>query len=118
MIRDRQSRVSLEHARQSAGLYLAYISQLTPKSCLMYSGLRLARTFVFCCPDQFNKRLADSKIESVRRLLPMYARSKNICCVVYAIPEHLSFVVVLPYKNVCGQMYAGHYFASAGRWGK
>ena len=34
----------------------------------MYAGLRLAKTFV-CCPDQLNKRLADSKIESVRRLL-------------------------------------------------
>ena len=66
---------------------LAYISQLTPKSrmicrltpksCLMYAGLRLAKTFVFCCPGQLNKRLADSKIESVRRLFPMYARSKT-----------------------------------------
>ena len=41
----------------------------------MYAGL--AKTFVFCCPDQLNKRLADSKIESARRLLPMYARSKT-----------------------------------------
>ena len=61
------------------GLCLAYISRLTPKrrmicrltpkSCLKYAGLRLAKTFVCCCPDQLNKRLADSKIESVRRLL-------------------------------------------------
>ena len=35
----------------------------------MYAGLRLAKTFVCCCPDQLNKCLADSKIESVRRLL-------------------------------------------------
>ena len=35
----------------------------------MYAGLRLAKTFVCCCLDQLNKRLADSKIESVRRLL-------------------------------------------------
>ena len=35
----------------------------------MYAGLRLAKTFVCCCPYQLNKRLADSKIESVRRLL-------------------------------------------------
>ena len=36
----------------------------------MYAGLRLAKTFVCCCPDQLlNKRLADSKVESVRRLL-------------------------------------------------
>ena len=60
-------------------LSLAYISRLmskcrmicrlTPKSCLMYAGLRLAKTFVCCCIDQLNKRLADSKIESVRHLL-------------------------------------------------
>ena len=35
----------------------------------MYAGLRLAKTFVCCCPNQLNKRLTDSKIESVRRLL-------------------------------------------------
>ena len=45
------------------------IYRLTPKSCLMYAGLRLAKTFVCCCPDELNKRLADSKIESVRHLL-------------------------------------------------
>ena len=60
-------------------LCLAYISRLTPKcrmicrltpkSCVMYAGLRLAKTFVCCCPDQLNKRLTDSKIESVRRKL-------------------------------------------------
>ena len=64
---------------RQGNLCLAYISRLTPKrrmicrltpkSCLMYAGLRLAETFVCCCPDQLNKRLADSKIESVRRLL-------------------------------------------------
>ena len=43
------------------------ICRLTPKSCVMYAGLRLAKTFVCCCPDQLNKRLTDSKIESVRR---------------------------------------------------
>ena len=58
-------------------LCLAYISRLTPKcrmicrltpkSCVMYAGLRLAKTFVCCCPDQLNKRLTDSKNESVRR---------------------------------------------------
>ena len=35
----------------------------------MYAGLRLAKTFVCCCPNQLNKRLTDSKIELVRRLL-------------------------------------------------
>ena len=35
------------------------------QKCLMYAGLRLAKTFVCCCPDQLNKRLADSKIESL-----------------------------------------------------
>ena len=60
-------------------LCLAYISRLTPKcrmicrltpkSCVMYAGLRLAKTFVCCCPDQLNKRLTDSKIESDRRKL-------------------------------------------------
>ena len=43
------------------------ICRLTPKSCVMYAGLRLAKTFVCCCPDQLNKRLTDSKNESVRR---------------------------------------------------
>ena len=37
------------------------------KLCVMYAGLRLAKTFVCCCPDQLNKRLTDSKNESVRR---------------------------------------------------
>ena len=45
------------------------ICRLTPKSCLMYAGRRLAKTFACCCPDQLNKHLADSKIKSVRRLL-------------------------------------------------
>ena len=43
----------------------------------MYAGLKLAKTFVFCYPDQHNKGLADSKIELARLLLPMYARSKT-----------------------------------------
>ena len=43
------------------------ICRLTPKSCVMYAGLRLAKTFVCCCPDQLNKRLTDSKNESVIR---------------------------------------------------
>ena len=29
------------------------------------------------------------------------ARVKDFCCVVDAIPQRLSFVVVLPYKNFC-----------------
>ena len=156
---------------QMPELCLAYISRLTPKSrmicrltpksCLMYAGLRLAKTFVCCCPDQLNKRLADSKIESVRRLLcsvrtnstfvvassqsqhvafmtrsvivtfainnimadwlteelgslctktfaVQCARVKDFGCAVYAIPQRLSFVVVLPYKNFCWLMYARH----------
>ena len=51
--------------------------RLTPKSCQCTPALRLAKTVVFCCPDQLDKRLADSKIESVRLLLPMYARWKT-----------------------------------------
>ena len=39
------------------------------KLCNVHAGLRLAKTFVCCCPDQLNKRLTDSKIESVRRKL-------------------------------------------------
>ena len=51
------------------------ICRLTPKSCKCTLALRLAKTVVFCCPDQLNKSLTD-KIESVRLLLPLYARSK------------------------------------------
>ena len=29
------------------------------------------------------------------------ARVKDVCCVVDEIPQRLSFVVVLPYKNFC-----------------
>ena len=36
-----------------------------------------AKTFVFCCPDQHNKSLVDSKIEPARLLLAMYERSKT-----------------------------------------
>ena len=131
----------------------------------MYAGLRLAKTFECCCPDQLNKRLTDSKIESVRRKLcsvrakstfvvassqsqrvvcarqilllrsgrdnstivfccciaiqktfvgfsrlvyarhktsvAQCARVKDFCCVVDAITQRSSFVVVLPYKNFC-----------------
>ena len=95
------------------------ICRLTPKSCVMYAGLRLAKMFVCCCPDQLNKRLTDSKIESVRRkLCSVHAKSTFVvassqsqraaCCAVYAIPQRLSFVVVLPYKNFCWLMYARH----------
>ena len=34
------------------------------------------------------------------------AHVKYFCCEVYAIPQRLSFVVVLPYKNFCWLMYA------------
>ena len=37
------------------------------------------------------------------------ARVKDFCCAVCAIPQRLSFVVVLPYKNFCWLMYARHY---------
>ena len=37
------------------------------------------------------------------------ARVKDFCCAVYAIPQRLSFVVVLPYKNFCWLMYTRHY---------
>ena len=121
---------------------MSEICLLTPKSCLMYAGLRLAKTFVCCCPDQLNKRLTDSKIESVRRKLcsvrakssfvvassqshrvafmtrsatlctktfvVQCARVKYFCCAVCAIPQRLSFVVVLPYKNFCWLMYTSH----------
>ena len=73
-----QAYIHYAFIRQMASfLCLAYISRLTPKcrmicrltpkSCVMYAGLRLAKTFVCCCPDQLNKRLTDSKNESVRR---------------------------------------------------
>ena len=52
--------------------------------------LRLAKTVVFCCSDQLNKRLTDSKIESVRLVLPMYARSKTF---VVNVRANSTFVV-------------------------
>ena len=36
------------------------------------------------------------------------ARVKDFCWAVYAIPQRLSLVVVLPYKNFCWLMYARH----------
>ena len=46
----------------------------------MYAG-RLAKTFVFCCPDQLNKRRADSKIESVSQtFVANVCALKNFCC--------------------------------------
>ena len=55
----------------------------------MYA-LSLAKTFVFCCLDQHNKSLADSKIESARLLLPMYERSKTF---VVNVRANTTFVV-------------------------
>ena len=81
-------------------LCLAYISRLTPKcrmicrltpkSCVMYAGLRLAKTFVCCCPDQLNKRLADSKIESVRRKL-YSVRAKSTFVVASSQSQRVAF---------------------------
>ena len=82
-------------------LCLAYISRLTPKcrmicrltptSCVMYAGLRLAKTFVCCCPDQLNKRLTDSKIESVRRKL-CSARAKSTFVVASSQSQRVAFM--------------------------
>ena len=83
-------------------LCLAYISRLTPKrrmicrltpkSCLMYVSLRLAKTLVCCCPDQLNKRLAaDSKIESVRRLLSS-VRTNSTFVVASSQSQHVAFM--------------------------
>ena len=85
-------------------LCLAYISRLTPKcrmicrltpkSCVMYAGLRLAKTFVCCCPDQLNKRLTDSKIESVRRKL-CSVRAKSTFVVASSQSQHVAFMTRL-----------------------
>ena len=82
-------------------LCLAYISRLTPKclmicrltpkSCVMYAGLRLAKTFVCCCPDQLNKRLTDSKIESVRRKL-CSVRAKSTFVVASSQSQRVAFM--------------------------
>ena len=82
-------------------LCLAYISRLTPKcrmicrltpkSCVMYAGLRLAKTFACCCPDQLNKRLADSKIESVRRKLCI-VRAKSTFVVASSQSQRVAFM--------------------------
>ena len=58
-------------------------------------------------------RLPAEAVES-NRSRPRIATLKtvlvnNFCCAVYAIPLHLSFVVVMPYKNFCWVMYARHY---------
>ena len=83
-------------------LCLAYISRLTPKcrmicrltpkSCVMYAGLRLAKTFVCCCPDQLNKRLTDSKIESVRRKL-CSVRAKSTFVVASSQSQRVAFMM-------------------------
>ena len=49
------------------------------------------------------------KVAALKTFVVYCARSKIFCCVVYVIPQHLSFVVGLPYKNFCWLMYARHY---------
>ena len=51
--------------------YAQKLSMYTP-------ALRLAKTVFFYCPDEHNKRLANSKIESAGLLLPMYARTQRL----------------------------------------
>ena len=69
------------------------ICRLTPKSCQCTPALRLAKTVVFCCPDQLNKSLTDSKIESVRLLLPMYARFQKLLLFNNNVCANSTFVV-------------------------
>ena len=57
----------------------------------MYAGLRLAKTFVCCCPDQLNKCLANSKIESVRRLL-CSVRAKSTFVVASSQSQRVAFM--------------------------
>ena len=57
----------------------------------MYAGLRLAKTFVCCCPDQLNKRLTDSKIESVRRKL-CSVRAKSTVVVASSQSQRVAFM--------------------------
>ena len=97
-------------------LCLAYISrlmpkrrmicQLTPKSCLMYAGLRRAKTFVCCCPDQLNKRLADSKIESVRRLL-CSVRANSTFVVASSQSQRVAFMMRSATVTVAINNYGG-----------
>ena len=68
------------------------ICRLTPQSCVMYAGLRLAKTFVCCCPDQLNKRLTDSKIESVRRKL-CSVRAKSTFVVASSQSQRVAFMM-------------------------
>ena len=67
------------------------ICRLTPKSCVMYAGLRLSKTCVCCCPDQLNKRLTDSKIESVRRML-CSVRAKSTFVVASSQSQRVAFM--------------------------
>ena len=57
----------------------------------MYAGLRLAKTFVCCCSDQLNKRLTDSKIESVRRK-SCNVRAKSTFVVASSQSQRVSFM--------------------------
>ena len=57
----------------------------------MYAGLRLAKTFECCCPDQLNKRLTDSKIESVRRKL-CSVRAKSTFVVASSQSQRVAFM--------------------------
>ena len=57
----------------------------------MYAGPRLAKTFVCCCPDQLNKRLTDSKIESVRRKL-CSVRAKSTFVVASSQSQRVAFM--------------------------
>ena len=57
----------------------------------MYAGLRLAKTVVCCCPDQLNKRLTDSKIESVRRKL-CSVRAKSTFVIASSQSQRVAFM--------------------------
>ena len=43
----------------------------------------------------------DARIAVRKTFVAQCARVKDFCCVVDAIPQRSSFVVVLPYKNFC-----------------
>ena len=96
-----RSKLTRNQSYPQSILSLAYISRLTPKcrmicrltpkSCVMYAGLRLAKTFVCCCPDQLNKRLTDSKIESVRRKL-CSVRAKSTFVVASSQSQRVAFM--------------------------
>ena len=49
------------------------------------------KTFVCCCPDQLNKRLTDSKIESVRRKL-CSVRAKSTFVVASSQSQRVAFM--------------------------